>query len=188
MIKTTCLHLRPPQKLSKVFCATSPCGYSLRCRRSSFLPFIRPPNFRAFSTAPERCKTENQTPPRNFRKPTFRENIYTLPNMLTVSRICACPVLSWSILHDNFHFATGLLVYAGLTDLVRASFHCLVVHVIAHMLLLWLFSFFQIDGFLARRFKMNSVLGTILDPAADKILMTTLTTTLAIQDLLPSMF
>jgi len=35
---------------------------------------------------------------------------------------------------------------------------------------------------------MNSVLGTILDPAADKILMTTLTVTLAIQDLLPSMF
>jgi cardiolipin synthase len=33
---------------------------------------------------------------------------------------------------------------------------------------------------------MSSVLGTILDPAADKILMTTLTVTLAIQNLLPS--
>ncbi|KAH9940728.1 uncharacterized protein BXZ73DRAFT_98557 [Epithele typhae] len=31
-----------------------------------------------------------------------------------------------------------------------------------------------VDGYLARRFKMQSVLGTILDPAADKILMTTL--------------
>lgn len=46
----------------------------------------------------------------------------------------------------------------------------------------------QIDGYLARKYKMNSVLGTILDPAADKILMTTLTVTLAVQNLLPSMF
>lgn len=41
------------------------------------------------------------------------------------------------------------------------------------------------DGFLARRFKMQSVLGTILDPAADKALMTTLTVTLAMRGLLP---
>lgn len=80
--------------------------------------------------------------------------------MLTVSRVFVCPVLGWSILNDNFYFATGLLVYAGLTDLI--------------------------DGFLARRFKMNSILGTILDPAADKILMTTLTVTLAVQDFLPT--
>lgn len=52
-------------------------------------------------------------------KPTIKENIYTLPNLLTVSRIVACPVLGWSILHDNFHLATGLLVYAGLSDWVR---------------------------------------------------------------------
>jgi hypothetical protein len=60
-----------------------------------------------------------QTPPdREGHKPTIRENIYTLPNILTVSRILACPVLGWSILEGNFHFATTLLVYAGLTDLV----------------------------------------------------------------------
>ncbi|KAG6902547.1 hypothetical protein C0995_014936 [Termitomyces sp. Mi166 len=93
------------------------------------------------------------------RKVAVRENIYTLPNALTLSRILACPVLGWSILDGNFHLATALLVYAGLTDLA--------------------------DGFLARRFKMQSVLGTILDPAADKTLMTTLTVTLAMQDQLP---
>ncbi|OCH84116.1 CDP-diacylglycerol--glycerol-3-phosphate 3-phosphatidyltransferase [Obba rivulosa] len=90
---------------------------------------------------------------------TVRENIYTLPNLLTVSRILACPILGWSILHDDFHFATALLAYAGLTDLV--------------------------DGFIARRFNMGSVLGTILDPAADKTLMTTLTITLAMKDMIP---
>ncbi|TCD69493.1 hypothetical protein EIP91_007423 [Steccherinum ochraceum] len=55
--------------------------------------------------------------------------------------------------------ASSLLVYAGLTDVA--------------------------DGFLARRFKMQSVLGTILDPAADKTLMTTLTITLAMKGMLP---
>ncbi|KAF8202341.1 CDP-alcohol phosphatidyltransferase-domain-containing protein [Pholiota molesta] len=92
-------------------------------------------------------------------KATIRENIYTIPNLLTVSRILACPVLGWSILDGNYYLATGLLVYAGLTDLA--------------------------DGWLARQYKMSSVLGTILDPAADKTLMTTLTITLAMQDLIP---
>lgn len=46
-------------------------------------------------------------------------------------------------------------------------------------------SAFKVDGYLARRFKWESVLGTILDPAADKLLMTTLTVTLTMQELLP---
>lgn len=44
------------------------------------------------------------------------------------------------------------------------------------------------DGYLARRFQMQSVLGTILDPAADKILMTTLVITLTAKGLIPRMF
>ncbi|KAH7890883.1 CDP-alcohol phosphatidyltransferase-domain-containing protein [Phlebopus sp. FC_14] len=102
---------------------------------------------------------EHNTDGEPLEKIAIRENIYTLPNLLTVSRILACPVLGWSILHDDFYLATGLLVYAGLSDIV--------------------------DGFLARRFNMRSVLGTILDPAADKTLMTTLTVTLAMKGLLP---
>lgn len=43
----------------------------------------------------------------------------------------------------------------------------------------------KVDGYLARKYKMQSVLGTILDPAADKALMTTLTVSLAMRDLLP---
>jgi cardiolipin synthase len=52
------------------------------------------------------------------RKPSLRENIYTFPNLLTVSRIAACPVLGWSILSDNYSAATCLLLYAGITDWV----------------------------------------------------------------------
>ena len=48
------------------------------------------------------------------------EKVWTIPNALTISRILSCPVLGYAILHDNFYVATGLLVYAGLTDLVRA--------------------------------------------------------------------
>jgi phosphatidylglycerophosphate synthase len=41
------------------------------------------------------------------------------------------------------------------------------------------------DGYLARRFKSETVLGTILDPAADKALVTTLAVTLTMKGLLP---
>ncbi|KAF5379305.1 hypothetical protein D9757_007668 [Collybiopsis confluens] len=94
------------------------------------------------------------------RKLALRDNIYTLPNLLTTTRILACPVIGWSILEGQFELATSLLVYAGLTDLA--------------------------DGWIARRFKMSSVLGTILDPAADKALMTTLTVTLCMKGMLPA--
>lgn len=52
------------------------------------------------------------------RTPALRENIYTFPNILTFSRIVACPALGWAILTDNYVAATGLLVYAGITDWV----------------------------------------------------------------------
>jgi hypothetical protein len=52
------------------------------------------------------------------QKPALRENIYTFPNLLTASRIAACPVLGWAILSDNYAAATGLLLYAGITDWV----------------------------------------------------------------------
>lgn len=47
-----------------------------------------------------------------------RENIYTIPNLLTLSRIAACPFLGYFIVNGNFVAATGLLVYAGATDWV----------------------------------------------------------------------
>lgn len=66
------------------------------------------------------CQSRHSSlaPSKPPNRPSFRENIYTLPNFLTVSRILACPVLGWSILDNNFHLATYILVYAGLTDLV----------------------------------------------------------------------
>ncbi|KAF7308936.1 MFS general substrate transporter [Mycena kentingensis (nom. inval.)] len=102
------------------------------------------------------AKRLSTTPP---PKQSLKEDIYTLPNLLTLSRIAACPILGYSVLHGDFHIATSLLVYAGLTDFV--------------------------DGYLARRYKTQTVLGTILDPAADKLLVTTLAVTLTMKGMLP---
>lgn len=83
------------------------------------------------STNPPKSRTAPATPATSdvterkdgedgaVRKPTIRENIYTIPNLLTVSRIFACPVLGWSILQGDFVLSTSLLVYAGVSDLVR---------------------------------------------------------------------
>jgi cardiolipin synthase (CMP-forming) len=112
-----------------------------------------------------------------LRKPALRENIYTFPNFLTASRIATCPALGWVILSDNYVAATGLLLYAGITDWVslRDNFvPCLVERFVS-----------QLDGFLARKYRMTSILGTILDPAADKALVGTLVVTLTMQGLLP---
>lgn len=81
------------------------------------------PSPRQFSTyrilrIQDNSQKDLQQNPITATKPSIRENIYTIPNLLTVSRILACPILGWSILHDDFHLATGVLVYAGISDLV----------------------------------------------------------------------
>lgn len=78
---------------------------------------------------------------------------------MTVARIVACPAIGYYILKGDLATATGLLFAAGVSDLL--------------------------DGWLARKYKMGTVLGSILDPAADKLLMTTMVVTLAMRDMLP---
>ncbi|KAI9826812.1 MAG: hypothetical protein M1832_005750 [Thelocarpon impressellum] len=90
---------------------------------------------------------------------TPREDIYTLPNILTVSRLLAAPVVGYLVLHDQHAWACGLFAYAGATDLV--------------------------DGWIARRWKLQTVVGTVIDPMADKTLMTVLTVCLAVKGALP---
>ncbi|GAA5966410.1 hypothetical protein JCM8115_002867 [Rhodotorula mucilaginosa] len=97
--------------------------------------------------------------PPNGDKKEPRENIYTIPNALTAARIIACPAIGYYILKGDLATATGLLFVAGVSDLL--------------------------DGWLARKYNMGTVLGSILDPAADKFLMTTMVVTLAMRDMLP---
>ena len=58
---------------------------------------------------------ENLTPP-NEQK---HENIFTIPNLLCVSRIIASPYLAHVIINNSdFSLALGIFMYAGATDAV----------------------------------------------------------------------
>ncbi|OAG39604.1 hypothetical protein AYO21_06248 [Fonsecaea monophora] len=89
----------------------------------------------------------------------MHENIYTLPNALTFSRLLAAPLVGYFVLQHEALMALGLFAYAGITDLV--------------------------DGWLARRMDAQTVVGTVIDPMADKILMTTCVVTLTANGTLP---
>jgi CDP-diacylglycerol---glycerol-3-phosphate 3-phosphatidyltransferase len=72
------------------------------------------------------------------------------PNLLTVSRILLSPVFMVLIIFESFYWrlaATIVFIIAALTDLA--------------------------DGYLARRWGMNSGFGRFMDPLADKILVST---------------
>jgi len=45
----------------------------------------------------------------------------------------------------------------------------------------------QLDGHIARKYNMKTLLGTIIDPLADKVLMTVMTVTLAMEGTLPGL-
>lgn len=83
-----------------------------------------------------------------------------MPNFLTFTRLVAAPVIGYLVLHDSHAWAVGLFAYAGITDLV--------------------------DGWIARRWNLKTVVGTVIDPMADKALMTILTVCLAAKGALPS--
>lgn len=70
-----------------------------------------------------------------------------IPNILTILRICLTPVFIYFLFWgpaDRYAVALFIFILAGLTDIY--------------------------DGHLARRFHVESTLGKILDPIADKIL------------------
>lgn len=87
------------------------------------------------------------------------ENIYTVPNILTFSRLLAAPAVGYLLVHNHHTAALSLFAYAGITDLV--------------------------DGYIARRYNLQTVVGTIIDPAADKLLMTISVVCLALNGWMP---
>ncbi|KAI0395371.1 CDP-alcohol phosphatidyltransferase-domain-containing protein [Xylariaceae sp. FL0594] len=113
----------------------------------------------------QQVQQQEQKPLKGIRKAlssttaAAHENIYTLPTLLTFSRLAAAPFIGYAILHDAHALALGLFAYAGVSDLL--------------------------DGWIARRYALQTVVGSVVDPMADKILMTVLTVTLAMQGALP---
>lgn len=77
-----------------------------------------------------------------------RDKVWTLPNALTISRLVAAPAVGYLILHNQTTAALGVFTYCCATDFL--------------------------DGWIARKWNQKSVVGSIIDPAADKLLMVTL--------------
>lgn len=69
-----------------------------------------------------------------------------LPNLLTLLRLLLTLPIAWLLLSERFAAALWLFAVAGASD--------------------------ALDGFLARRFGWVSRVGSVLDPLADKLLLT----------------
>lgn len=89
------------------------------------------------------------------------DKICTIPNGICMARIAVSPYLAKLIVGHQFEPALGIFLIAGFSDVL--------------------------DGWIARTFPgQKSMLGSFLDPLADKILMTVLYLSLTSVDLLPS--
>jgi len=82
-----------------------------------------------------------------------------LPNMITLARLFAVPVVIWAIATGEAGIAFVLFIAAGVSD--------------------------AIDGFLAKRFHLETELGAYLDPIADKALLVSIYVALAIVGQVP---
>lgn len=83
----------------------------------------------------------------------------TLPNLITLARLCAVPLAVWLVVQQRLDLAFWLFVAAGVSDAV--------------------------DGWLARARGQRSAVGAVLDPVADKLLLVSMYVTLAFMKVLP---
>ncbi len=86
--------------------------------------------------------------------------IYTLPNLLTATRLLIAPVVVWHIVQADVWGAFAWFALAAVTDLL--------------------------DGNLARWLDQKSVLGAWLDPIADKVMLLSTLLALAWADAVPN--
>lgn len=89
--------------------------------------------------------------------PTLSSNI---PNFLTLGRIVLVPVIFWLLVNGNTQAAFLAFVVAGVSD--------------------------ALDGFIAKRFRLQTELGSYLDPLADKLLIVSIYVALGVAQKLPS--
>ncbi|MBI4441059.1 CDP-diacylglycerol--serine O-phosphatidyltransferase [Candidatus Woesearchaeota archaeon] len=82
----------------------------------------------------------------------LRSKRLNIPLVLTCCRLLLSPLIFWAIIISQFQIATLLFFFASLTD--------------------------ALDGYLARRYKMETRLGSLLDPVADKVMVNATTAAL----------
>ena len=83
-----------------------------------------------------------------------------IPNLITLSRLMSVPLMIWLIVGHKFGVAFCVFVLAGISD--------------------------ALDGFIAKRFDCRTRLGALLDPVADKALLSSVFVSLGIEEMLPN--
>jgi cardiolipin synthase (CMP-forming) len=83
-----------------------------------------------------------------------------LPNLITLSRLMSVPLMIWLIDGEQFGVAFWVFVGAGISD--------------------------ALDGYIAKRFDCRTRLGALLDPAADKALLSSVYVALDLAGHLPN--
>ena len=78
-----------------------------------------------------------------FRKYLTKEQIFTIPNFMSIFRIVLLPFIIWTYWKESYDVAVALLIVSAITD--------------------------ALDGVIARKFNMVSDLGKMLDPLCDKL-------------------
>jgi cardiolipin synthase len=70
----------------------------------------------------------------------------TLANKNTIGRLLSVPIVLWALYDARYLLAFGVFAVAAISD--------------------------GVDGYIARKYRQQTVLGSILDPLADKVLLT----------------
>jgi cardiolipin synthase len=85
--------------------------------------------------------------------------VWNVPNVLTVLRVLAAPLLAYFLMRGHYDYALYTFVLAAITD--------------------------ALDGFIARHFHQYTEFGAALDPLADKLITLTCLLILTFQGLVP---
>jgi cardiolipin synthase len=92
--------------------------------------------------------------------PSAWTQLQSIPNIITLTRMASTPFLSYWIIHENYTLAIYGCVFAAISD--------------------------GMDGYIAKHHGGNTVLGTYLDPLADKVLINGLAVSLWYTGILPT--
>ena len=88
-----------------------------------------------------------------------KQNIWNVPNALTMLRMALIPVFWYLMMADQLYAALAVFVAASLTDIA--------------------------DGYIARKFDLITDFGKLMDPLADKLMVISMMTSLAIKGIAP---
>lgn len=108
----------------------------------------------------EAVNNPNGTTVSSPSSPSIWTQIQSVPNMITLGRMASTPVLCYWIVHEHYALAISGCILAAISD--------------------------GLDGYLAKHYDGSTVLGTYLDPIADKVLINGLAASLWYSGILPT--